>query len=162
VWFEFVLAGGFKIAALGFGVVACAAADGAEGTGLVASGFFEDAAAFATPALATPAFVPDAEDFATTLFTLEPCPVLVLLTLAFGAGFFAAADFGSSFFSVNSNAGLGTVRSCGSALVGVRRIGVSRVVNAAGLTPAATAAFAAEAASAVCLDPACISGFTIT
>jgi hypothetical protein len=36
------------------------------------------------------------------------------------------------------------------------------VVSAAGLTPAATAAFAAEAASALCFDPACISGFTIT
>jgi hypothetical protein len=85
-----------------------------------------------------------------------------LLPLAFGAGFLAAADFGSSFFSVNSNAGFGTVRSCGSALVGVRCAVGRRVVSAAGLTPAATAARAAETASAGCFDPACKSGLTIT
>ncbi len=65
-------------------------------------------------------------DRATTFFTL---------TLA---GFFAAAALGFSFFSDNSNTGLGNARSCAPS-----PCGPTRVTSAAGFTPAAAAAFAA-------------------
>src|SRR4029077_4468604 len=87
---------------------------------------------------------------------------VVFLSFGLATGFFAAADLGSSFFSVNSNAGLGRVRSCGTMLVGFRRVGFIRVTNAAGFTPAAAAAFAAEAASAGRFGLPSMSGLTIT
>src|SRR5580692_5341398 len=88
-------------------------------------------------------------------FVLGAFPVFatILLTLVLAAFLLPPIPaFGSSFFSVNSNAGLGRVRSCGD----------KRVTRAAGFTPAAAAALAtagvnAGAAFALC----CISGFTM-
>src|SRR6266567_4315065 len=85
------------------------------------------------------AVVAAGEVFAATLFGLAVFIGLILLTLAFAAGFFADAD--SSFFSVNSKAGLGSERSCGP--TGGLTCGVIRVMSAAGFTPAAAAASAA-------------------
>ena len=131
------------MAALGFGIDGCAATTGADcflGSVLwarcavvVATGFDRGAGAFATD-----------------LFAASALPARVLLTLGFGAGFFA--DTESSFFCVNSNAGLGRVRSCGPV----------RVSSAAGFTPAAAAALAAEAESADFRGFPSISGLTMT
>src|SRR6266567_6146956 len=85
------------------------------------------------------AVVAAGEVFAATIFGLAVLTGLILLTLAFAAGFFADAD--SSFFSVNSNAGLGRERSCGPSGL---TCGVVRVMSAAGFTPAAAAALAAD------------------
>jgi hypothetical protein len=71
--------------------------------------------------------------------------------LGLAAGFFAAV-FGSSFFSVNSNAGFGIERSCG----------LMCVIKAAGFTPAAAAAFAADTVRAACFGFPSMSGLTIT
>ena len=137
------------MAALGFGIAGfeigeCVVADS---VGFFAPGF--GGAPCVAPATV---FGAAAGDFPATFFELVAFAAFGFLTLAFGAGFFADAD--SSFLSVNSNAGLGRVRSCGT----------MRVINAAGFTPAATAAFAAEAANAGCFDfdfPS-RSGLTIT
>src|SRR4029077_10538582 len=96
------------------------------------------------------AFGADAGGFAVTFFALAGCTALAFLTFAFGAGFFPEAD--SSFLSVNSNAGLGRVRSCG----------LMCLMSAACFTPAAAAALAAEAASAGCFGRPSMSGLTIT
>lgn len=93
-------------------------------------------------------FGADAEGFA--FFELATLIGLVFLTLALGVGFFVDAD--SSFFSVNSNAGLGSARSRG----------LMCVISAAGFTPAAAAALAAEADNADCFGFPSMSGFTIT
>src|SRR6202035_2987307 len=92
------------------------------------------------------AFAADAEAFAF----FELATLIDLVFLALGVGFFGEAD--SSFFSVNSNAGLGSDRSCG----------LMCVINAAGFTPAAAAAFAAEADNTDCRGFPSMSGFTIT
>jgi hypothetical protein len=69
------------------------------------------------------------------------------------AGFLATAAFaGSSFLSLNSNAGLGTLLSCG----------LMREISAAGFTPAAAAALAALALRAACFGLPSMSGLTIT
>jgi hypothetical protein len=190
VFVALVPAGGFAIAALGFGLEICTTADEVLGAGFAASCLCEDASVvadpdfavavlatpglaapvlaapvFAVPVFATPALGSEAELFAATFFTLELLPAFALpiafLAFALSAGFFAAADFGSSVFSVSSNAGLGRV-PCGTELAGVTFFELSRVVSAAGFTPAATAIFAAEAASADCFAPPCISGLTMT
>jgi hypothetical protein len=146
----------FAIAALGFGIV---------GFGIVGFGIDGCAAADGDVVFA-------ATFFGAGLFAFA----VVLLSLGFAAGFFAAA-FGSSFLSVNSNAGLGSALSCGIVLVALllgrfalatcapaefMRVEFMRVIKAAGFTPAAAAALAADAASAGCLARPSMSGFTIT
>jgi hypothetical protein len=135
------------MAALGFGIALCATI--AEcggffafvfgGVACAAAGFGLGAAAarFAAAFLGTTVFAGFAHTF---------------LTLAFGADFFAVAAFESSSFSVNSKAGLGSVRSCG----------LIRITSAAGFTPAAAAALAAAAVSAACFGLPSMSGLTIT
>ena len=96
------------MAALGFGIALCATiaecggffASVLDGVACADAGFAfgATAARFAAAFLGTVAFAGFVHTF---------------LTLALGAGFFAIAAFGSSFFSVNSKAGLGSVRSCG-------------------------------------------------
>src|ERR1700728_808247 len=142
------------MAALGFGLDAFAATE--------AAGFFVpcDAACCADAALP---FAVDVDFLPRSFFAA----VLLVLAAAFFAvaGFFvtcivfaeATAFFvtgagGSSFFSVNSNAGLGSGRSCGP----------MRVMSAAGFTPAAAAAFADAAVSAACFGLPSMSGFTMT
>src|SRR5580692_6528286 len=98
-------------------------------------------------------------------FVLGAFPVFatILLTLVLAAFLLPPIPaLGSSFFSVNSNAGLGRVRSCGDRPWGERSCGDKRVTRAAGFTPAAAAALAtagvnAGTAFALC----CISGFTM-
>src|SRR5580700_2529280 len=133
----------FAIAGLGFGPPGYADADF----------FFVSGFCPATEVFPLPAFAPDAAAFATAFFggTLLPF-ALTFLTLALGAVFFATADFGSGFFSVNSKAGLGSARSCV----------LMRVISAAGFTPAAAAALAAEDDSAACRGLPSMSGLTIT
>jgi hypothetical protein len=149
---ELVFACGLEIAGLGFGIAgfgvdACAAADEADCASFCVSGLCQ------TPCVVVATtFVPDAEPLAKIFFELI---ALLLLTLVFTGAFFAGAD--SGFFSVNSNAGLGSVRSWGIILVGLRR-----VISAAGFTPAAAAARAAEAANAGCFGRPSMSGLTIT
>src|SRR5579872_5802753 len=121
--FELVFVCRFAIAGLGF---ALAAAD----FGAVAAGL--TAAFFGAPALVVRA--------------------AVRFSFFRATGFFAAADFGSSFFSVNSKAGLGSGFSCGPV----------RVRSAVGFTPAAAAAFAADAANTGCFGRPSISGLTMT
>src|SRR6266567_4642165 len=133
------------MAALGFGIDGCAAVDAA---GAYCSAFLP--AGFGGIACAAAAFGRKAGAFTTTFFEGAPRVAFVFLTFAFGASFFADAD--SSFLSVNSNAGLGRVRSCGT----------MRVISAAGFTPAAAAARAAAAASAGCFGLPSMSGFAIT
>src|SRR5579872_5858274 len=80
--------------------------------------------------------------------------VAAFRTFAFAGGFFFAtfpAVVESSVFFVSSNAGFGMARSPG----------VMRVSNAAGLTPAAVAAFAAAGVSGDCFVTRSISGFTM-
>jgi hypothetical protein len=139
----------FAIAALGFGVAAFAAAAG-ESSGVF---FPEGFRGFGFVAAVT-VF---GAGFAGTCFAL----VLLagagfFLAFAFATGFFAPAAFGSSFFSVSSNAGFGRALSC------MGTLGPMRVISAAGFTPAAAAAFAADAASAGCFGRPSISGFTMT
>src|SRR5271169_1982601 len=133
------------MAALGFGVAGCAAAGDADDAGFPASGLGE-----ATWVVVAAAFGPAAFAFAATFFEVTPLPDFVFLVLAFGVVFFADAD--SSFFSVNSNAGLGRERSWG----------FMRVISAAGFTPAAAAGLAVVAASAACRGLPSKSGLTIT
>ena len=117
--------------------------DGADCGGFLPS-------AFCGALCAAPDF--DAGGFAATFFVLPGCTAFVFLTFAFGAGFFAAA--------ASIQLLVGQLK---------RRLGKSAgradsmcVINAAGFTPAAAAALAAEAASAGCFGRPSMSGFTIT
>ena len=114
----------FAIAALGFGIAGFAAGEDTAFTGFLPS-VFCDAAVFVPFAFGRDAI------FAAALFAAGPLVfAVVFLTFALAAGFLAAATFGSNFFSVSSNAGLGSVTSCGSVLVGT-----TRVVTRVGLDP---------------------------
>lgn len=100
-----------------------------------------------------------AAGLAAALFTAAGSCFLEVVFFAFaffalplGAGFFFAAAFGFSVCDDNSKAGLGTARSRGPILL----------TSAAGLTPAAAAAFAAVAVKAGVFCLASISGLTMT
>ena len=90
-------------------------------------------------------FVPPAVAFAT----LAASFFLRVLTAAFLVP--ATGVFGSSFLWLNSNAGLGTGRSCGP----------NRVNKAAGFTPANAAVLAAAGLGATVFAGRSISGFTM-
>src|SRR5258708_3893566 len=121
-------AGRFAIAGLGFGIVELGTR-GVDCAGLCRAAVVLAFAVF--PFVAT--------GLAADFFGETALVVLVRLSLGLVAGFFAAV--GSSFFSVNSNAGFGRGFS----------FGPTRVSSEAGFTPAATAAFAAAGAIATCL-----------
>jgi hypothetical protein len=108
---------------------------------------------------------PPVEPFETILFGGCALPfAITLFPLVLVAGFFGTAGLDSSFFSLNSNAGLGRDRSLKLLCRLARELGsvFMRVISAAGFTPAAAAALAAVAASAGCFGFPSISGFTIT
>src|SRR5579872_809293 len=145
--FDAVPGNGFATTALGFGLAAFAATAGDECADffmsvLCAAGCAADGFALGSVAC-----------FATSFFGGTDFATLVAGRFAFGFmdGFFAAT-FGSSLLSVSSNAGLGMVLSCGLIFV----------ISAAGLTPAAIAAFAAASVRAGCFGFPSMSGLTMT